>query len=208
VAKARAAEEARRAEAERSAEAARQAEDAQRAEEARRQQAARQAEVEQREKAVRQEALPARKSRISRPLVAVGIVLAAVGIAAIVLTHAGIRLGSSSPSTGHTRNVKPAASAALPAPAPARSWRFPTMAGTADQTIVAFNNPGTAKAVVAVNASGTKQQVTLQPQSEAEMELGPAARTGSIDITSNTPIIAERIVVKNGKTSTSYGVHT
>jgi hypothetical protein len=83
-------------------------------------------------------------------------------------------------------------------------WSFPAV-GAAEQTILALNNPGAARAAVDVSAPGTRQRVTLKAESEAEMELGPTARTGRIGIRSTAPIIVERIVVSKGKTYTSYG---
>jgi hypothetical protein len=157
---------------------------------------------------VAEDTSPAGKPRKTRLLLlAAGIVIAAAVIA-LVVTRANVHLRSTPSSSGQARIVTPSpvAPTVVSAPVPARSWSFTALTGTVDQAILALNNPGTSRAIVAVVVSGSRQDVTLQPQSEAEMELGKQARTGSIGITSTAPIIAERIVVKHGKTTTSYGL--
>jgi hypothetical protein len=223
---ARHAEAARRAaEEERLAQEARAAEEAKRLEEERRAEEARRAEVEARRvEAERQAedavsfrtaetaatgapALPTRKRRLSWPIAALVSLIGAFVV--LVLALGVLHLGASRPA-GSAITASPAPSTrptALSAPAPAQSWRFPRLAAPADQVILTFNNPGGSRAAITVAVSGSKQGISLQPQGEAEMELGGSARTGSIGITSTAPIIAGRIVVKNGTTTTSYGSH-
>lgn len=154
-------------------------------------------------------AAPAEKRRRLRPILAAAGVGAAVVIAAGAFVLGGAHLslpGASSETKGGAPPARPVPTRPA-APAPARTWSFPAPAGSASQAILALNNPGSVRAAVTILIPGGTQHVTLRPQGEAEMELGARARTGSIRITSTAPIIAERIVVSKGKTSTSYGSH-
>lgn len=148
----------------------------------------------------------ARTSRVSWPLVAAAIVLAGVTAVATLLIRADVHIASTPTAAGHSRSVPSPAPSALPTTAPARSWNFPVLAGPADQTVLALSNPGAAQAVVTVVLSGSRQSVTLKPQNEAEIELAPRDRGGRIGVTSTAPIVAERVVVRKGKTSISYGL--
>lgn len=136
------------------------------------------------------------ESHTARLIVSAALVLLAVfgGVVAFMSGRVQLNLGA---SPTHTAS----------APAPARSWRFPALSGGVDQAVVTFSNPGHKAATVRVSTSGTTQRVRLQMQSESEMELAPNKRVLPITVTSTVPIVVERIVVRGGKTYTSYGLH-